>query len=244
MKKNQEPLPVKEKYPLASAWRRIGVRFLDMLIVSLVSIGIFCALLVWNVQDNNLTRNPVLFRWMFLLSVFLSYGWCFLYFIVIPYFWKGYTLFKKLFKLKTHELIDSKKFFLDLIKKECMLWMPIYVVMFCFACVLFAYQDDPYRIINLLITYQFVSQGSSSAIFPIFQFLFIIAIIPITFITIHMAINNKKRALHDYFSNTCVVYLVPITDVSEDSLKINKITTSLNLPGLIDEEALGEANNG
>lgn len=118
--------------------------------------------------------------------------------------------------------------------------MPIYVVMLIFACVLFVVKDDPYEMINLLITYQFVTEGSKSAIFPIFQFLLIIAIIPVTIIAIHMAVNNKKRALHDIFSNTCVVYLVPMRDGDSSEIKLRKITPSLNLPGMIDEEVIGE----
>ncbi len=119
--------------------------------------------------------------------------------------------------------------------------MPVYVVMLILAFVLLAINDDPYEMINKLITYHFVSQESKNVIPPIFQFLFIAAIIPITVITIHMAINNKKRALHDLFSNTCVVYLVPMRDGDSSEMKLHKIT--LNLPGMIDEEVIGELDH-
>ncbi len=203
--------------------------------------GIFAGLLLWNINYATKTsNNPDLFRGMFFLSVLISYLWWFIYFIVIPYYWKGYTLFKKAFKLKTHELIDSTKFFQHLVKKECMIWMPIFLVLFIYSIVLSSFQDDPLKMLQTLLNYQ--NTNTHDYINPIFQFLFIFSIIPVIIIMIHMAINSKKRALHDIFSDTCVVYLVPME--GSDTPKINSRKLNLDLPGMIDEDVLMEQLDG
>lgn len=233
MKKNNEP---KSKYNLATATRRIGARILDFIFVSIISIAIVLALVLWIVINKN-DYNATLFTGMLTLSIILSFILWFGYFIIIPFFFKGYTLFKKALKIKTHELIDSKKFFLHLIKKELFIWIPFYLILFIFSLVLFKYQD-PMNIINSLILFQLKkpSNNEQTILLTIFQFLFILSFVPVFIISIHIMFNSKKRALHDFYSDTCVVYTVPVID--EPIKSFNKKKINVNLPGIIDENEL------
>ncbi len=116
--------------------------------------------------------------------------------------------------------------------------MPIFVILLCYSFVLFSVTNDPLEMIKSLVQYQYSNSGGKNYINPIFQFLFIFSIIPVIIIIIHMAINSKKRALHDIFSNTCVVYLVPME--GSDTPMTNKTYLNLDLPGMIDEDVLME----
>lgn len=233
----------KKKYGLASAIRRIITRLLDYLIISIISIGVFLGLTIWIVLNKNNNYNNTLFSGMFFLGIFLSFCIFFIYFIIIPWRWKGYTIFKKIFKIKTHDLINHKKFFYHLIKKETMLWIIIFIILFIFGIVLF-FKNNPLQILNDLILFQFSTNDNKEILLPIFQFLFILSFIPNIIILIHMSVNSKKRAIHDFFSDTCVVYLIPISNNDDRSnLLLNTKIYDVDLPGIVDENSLKELND-
>lgn len=230
----------KLKFSLAPAAKRIFARFFDMLLLSIISIGVFCALTLWIIINHKNNYNEKMFSGMLLLSFFISFCIFFIYFIIIPYLWKGYTIFKKIFKIKTHELINDKNFFIDLIKKELFIWFFFFIINFIFSIILFFY-PKPLDILNKLLTFNF--NFSDEYIFiPIFQFMYVIFFIPILIITIHLSLNSKKRTLHDYFSNTCVIYTIPISDETTDTNDKLPIY-NYELPGLINDDVLKEINN-
>ncbi len=227
----------KNKYELASATKRIIARSLDMFFLVLISIGIFCALTLSIIINNHDKYNQPLFVGMLLLSFLISFIIFFIYFIVIPYFFKGYTLFKKIFKIKTHNTFQNKSFFINLIKKELFLWMFLFLVNIIFVIILFFYKD-PLSIINKLFLFDF-KFNKNQIFIPIFQFLNILFFLPITIIVIHLAINSKKKALHDYFSDTCVINTIPI----ETNNEVGKDKVNFEMPGIIDSEVLKELEN-
>lgn len=230
----------KARYSLAPASKRILARFFDLLIVCLLSIAVFCSLTLWIIINNKKNYDNKLFSGMILLSFFISFMLFFAYFIVIPYFWKGYTFFKKIFKIKTHELINDKYFFFHLIKKEFFIWIILFILNFIFSFILFFY-NDPLSIMSKLLMFNFTYKDNKYIFIPIFQFFYVIFFIPSLIITVHLSLNSRKRALHDFFSDTCVISTIPLKD--DNSTNEINVIYNYDLPGVIDESALEELNN-
>lgn len=91
-------------YPLTTPLVRFIVRLLDAIITGIISVIIY--------KLVNLTNN---FDITILLTIILSYGVFAIYYLIIPYLTKGYTLFRYIFKIKLIELINIRKYLAHLV---------------------------------------------------------------------------------------------------------------------------------
>lgn len=225
----------KIKYPLAPATRRVLARFFDLFLLCVLSIGIFSAFTLWIFINDRTYYNQKLFCGMFLIANFTSILMFFIYFVVFPYFFGGYTLFMRMFKIKVYSNKKGFVFFREIIKRELFIWFLFFIINFILIIVLF-FQNNPLEIIKELFIFNF---SNENIMIPIFQFLYVLCIIPMIVITIHMVMRSGKRAIHDIFSNTYVILNKPIIENNKNTME-KKYS---NLPGIIDEKALEEINN-
>lgn len=74
-------------YPLAKAWIRFLTRFLDTVFTLFISIGLYY--LVKFINNNDLEFGKIA-----LITIILVFFLMIIYYLIIPYFTKGYTLFR------------------------------------------------------------------------------------------------------------------------------------------------------
>ncbi len=260
----------KLRYPLASASQRFFARLFDMIIIILISvaIGFLCFIGVdttattdagftnffdWlaslfdssNSSDTPATDPFIIDGWRIFLIFLLSTITNIIYFVVIPYFWKGFTICKYLFKIHTYELINRKYFFKHLVKREMFIWglssiINMILAIFCWS------SDNAWLLLNDLINMnpphdpqvEFIASS-------VFKTLYAITGLVLLALIVHMFFNNKKRAFHDLASDTCVISTVatPSDDPQGVANKFKNKVRNYSLPGEINPGAFDELDD-
>lgn len=71
------------------------------------------------------TGKETIDGWRILVLMICLFIVNFLYFVVLPTFWSGQTIFKKAFKIKFVSETKKKNFFLQILKREFLIWIPL-----------------------------------------------------------------------------------------------------------------------
>lgn len=220
----------KKKYYLSSSTRRFFARafdfFISFILIFLSSLLIFKDFYFKNADINNIDNRAV-----FLYFSITSFFILFLYFVFFPYFFKGRTLFKFLFKIRVIYLNKNKSYyFYHLVKKEFFIWgfISIFNIIISIMDLVFfknksfieqVYFSDIYDKLDLIVI---IFRSINSALLILFLF-----------ININLFIKSKKRTSLDYISKTAVVYNSykpkEITNNKKDVTKMHN-----KLPGIID----------
>lgn len=257
-KKNNQPV---RQYRLASAWLRIGNRFIDLLIVIVIVVVIYF-IFFRNLDFNNL--NAALF-FGYTLIVFLLFN---IYFLIIPFFTKGYTLVSYFLKIRIYSTAltfqKGKKFYhnlnffflFQLFLRELFLWYFFTLLLLILGITAFFLQKELIRFlknisINLITLFNFSNSnmGKNSNNLQVYDILFQTGFTISTLLNlitiISVIISNKKRSIHDHFSQSVVVNMKEsISDQIEMPLnqkRQKQKRTKLNLlPGEINSDAIDE----
>ncbi|WP_412031900.1 hypothetical protein [Malacoplasma muris] len=234
----------KAKYNLANAWTRLVSKFFDLVIIIGAVVGLVFALFY--------NDGEVVYSWKVFLLSLLTFFLFFIWFIVIPFAFNGYTVFSALFKIKIYSVslkniylnkwykkIDFK-FLFELIKRELFLWGLPSIIFLVFGIVSFTYPNEATTLIKNIIGYK--SDTLTNVIGTIFTTLISLSLLCPLVIIINIIFTSKKRSLNDYFSNTVVLKMIDVNSTDIDNNKNIKQSKTINikygLPGEIDPEAI------
>lgn len=222
----------KSTFYLASASKRIFIKLLEYLILTGINILIS---FIFTFKTINWSNSELIGdSWIFSLAISFSFIANFLiwfgYFCLIPYFFKGYTLFYKIFKLKLHSSKEKWKL-INLFKREMFIWVPIFLVGWIMTLVSFAF-NDPILFFSQIISFNQLNSSTAIKVTgAIFCFLYIICSLPTLGIIINTISNSNDQTIIDNYSK---IYVIDLSTRVEQ--KIKEIKNKKNdLPGLIDE---------
>lgn len=221
------------KYELASSQRRFLLRISEYLI--LISLNIVIMYLytfkIVDFSNYDANYNHNLFSLAFTCAFITDFLFWSIYFIIIPYFYKGYTLLAKLFKLKLY-CAQSEWKLLNFFKREILLWVPINILFIIIGLISFVFNDP----INFLVSIVLINKQSNNVwqtiIATFLLFLNIILFLPIILAIINLFLNSKKSTFIDRFSHLKLLYMKPIMSIED--VKNNKESKTYDLPLLID----------
>ena len=214
-------------YPLAKAWVRFIVRCLDSIIVIGIMIGLFFLIKEY---------ASFSFGIEFLLIVILGFLVSFIYFVVVSFFTKGYTLFRWIFRIKLIELIHSKKYFWHLIVHDMLIWMHFGILTLIYAIITACQPVDQQRdFFDALINTRQDSMANTVAI--IFKILYSASALTSLIFMIYSFINSGKRSIPDLMSWTAMINLNKPTPQNKN-VNVNASgwtpDKALHLPGSIE----------
>lgn len=243
----EEKSKIIARFPLASASNRFFSRLLDMFIVIGISIGlgfaIICTDPVYQVKNSSILVGET---WRYFLVALISAIISFFYFIIVPFFWKGQTLMKKLFKLSSHNFMPLNSFFFGLVKHELFIWVLLVLINIIFSLTLWGLGPEKatelIKDINVFSPNKNTTGGIYIAAIVFSTFYMIVGMIDIVLVIL-LFIKNKKANAIDNFSNIVVIKLI---DISGDDINatMNKKSQSkkinYGLPGEINDEVIEE----
>ena len=242
------------RFPLASAGIRLASRFLDMLLISTLGIG-FGFLIICTDPQFAWSNDPMYISesWRYFLVSFIFATICILYFIILPKFWKGQTLFKKIFKIRFYSLLPLKNEFWLIFKHDLFIWVfLVFVILTLGTTLMFLGADKASELISYfgLIGTTSATEGVNDLglyiCSIIFDSLYAILGIIILGMIIAMFVKNKKPALQDKFSDLIVIKLSPTsTDTPNTSKNVKPAKKKINygLPGEISSESFEEIDS-
>lgn len=213
-------------YPLTTPLVRFIVRLLDAIITGIISFIIY--------KLVSLTKN---FDITILLTIILSYGVFAIYYLIIPYLTKGYTLFRYIFKIKLIELINIRKYLVHLVVHDLFIWIHFSTLTLIYVIIVVNLPQNHHQLLQNL----FNSQSSFEVINVVFRILYsLAAIVSIAFL-VYSFLRKGKRNLQDLMSWTAVISLSRPTPENIDAkLNLNgwNPKPKYHLPGEIDATAL------
>ncbi len=224
----------KSKFYIVSAKKRILVKLFEYIV--LIGINLLITYL-FTFNSLNWSNSTLLVPgWQF--SVYLLFDFIvistiwFCYFIVCPYFFRGYTLITKIFKLKLYTNKENWKF-INFLKRECFTWIPLNVVCLVMSLVSFAFVN-PVEFLSQIVTFSSTSGTlAERTIGYIFTFLYIISSIPLFFVFINTLANNCRKTAIDKLSNIVLIDISTQIKIDEPHYPKN-----YDLPIMLDEEEL------
>lgn len=233
----------KSKHRYAGIWKRTFSRIFDFLFVSVVSFIFFILCFINQINelfsqwDENTSK---LDTWRVCLATGISTFLLFFYFYIIPYITKGYTIFKKAFKIRLHTNERHLNFFWLIFKHEFLL--TFFVIAFnVILIILIAASNQPILVVKFIssITYDekltnLIKQNIAiSTVSFIIKAGYILSCFLPFVIFFHMWFNKNKPALHDKFSSTFVYeleeYKPNISIKTPKEITINELSLA---PGL------------
>lgn len=229
----------KQKYNLASATSRLFCRFFDLIIVFFILIAIY--FIIFNSKDRKITKLKL---FLFLFFISLTF---FIYFVIQPFIFNGYTLFSKIFKIKIYsinlKIISKNKFF----KKQNYIFLKQLFIREIFTIIFFSFLTFILSILAFIVyelvldylteirKFSFNAKNNTNPISIIFTSLYSMAMLINIFIIFNIIVFSGKRSFNDHISNTVVIKTTPsFLDTSKTNLNLkNNLDKkiNLNLPG-------------
>lgn len=240
----QEQPKNKVRYNLAKASERIFARLLDILIILTLSVGWACLIFLTDPNFKGSLSGFIISQpYRYFLFCLVCVVSNILYFICLPYWWKGQTLGKKAFKLAIYNQVFTHLFW-NIFRKEFFIWEVLSIVEIAFSLVLFIVgQSKGYRDANDVLQQMFSynSQKPYYAYAIIFASLFSIAGLCSIFCIISVALHSGHQSFTDKISNTVVIKMVDVIGSDKENerknIKGQKIKHNLSLPGVIGDSA-------
>jgi hypothetical protein len=157
----------------------------------------------------------------------------FLYFVVIPTYCHGYTLFSFILKIKTINQ-DGKHIFHKLFKKELVLTFVANFITLSLTIFLSTLNSDDAK--NFIVNF-----NSENPTNVLFSCLFTVYGLIIFFVFVNTIYRNGQKTLIDDFTGTTVINSKPATQSIQAEELI--VPTNNNMPGIITEEIKKEIEN-
>lgn len=236
----------KHRYNLASAISRIGSRFLDLLMLMLLNIGLFFAIFA----NETFASLPI---WKFSLACFILSFTLFIYFIVVPFFSGGYTVFSAAVKIRIYSItlrtITSRKwlkqldfvFLVQLMYREALNVGTYIIIFLVLGIVGFIFPDQTKLYIQKIFNSIEINNQTdlnNNYVAIVFSSLFSIAAMANLLIIANVIMFNKKRSFTDHISNTVVIKMIDVIGGNDPQMPLNfKNKTrqiKYNLPGELD----------
>ncbi len=246
----------KKKYNLASAVSRTFTRFFDLLFTFIIIIAFFFIIFsnlfqinLYNVQNWDLIQS-----WQIFLFTFIIFLTIFIYFIIVPFLCRGYTIFSKIFKIRIYstslQIVNEKYkcfknlhwiFFVQLLIRESLTCLVMVIVTVFLGITSFFAKND---VLSFLLSVTTNEASNQNVVEIVFQSLYTIAAILDFILILNVAFTNKKRSFTDHISNTVVVKMVEVfSDDKNGVLNLKnkkKPVIKYNLPGEIDTNEIFE----
>ncbi|MEG1821006.1 MAG: RDD family protein [Malacoplasma sp.] len=236
------------RFNLAKASQRFFARLFDFIFLGLIIVGLFFAIF-------NTSKIQGWQMFVFSIVVFICLG---IYFIIIPFVTNGYTLFKKVFKIKTHnillnnisrwkpKLLKGKDFIFlfFLFKKELLIWFIWSIVFIVFGIICLTMKDKAHDFIIDFISAKSASVWSAKIYSGVFVTIFSILFVLDAFLLINLFMTSGKRCFNDNISNTIVIKMVDVNS-SDSNSNLNKAVQKTanikyKLPGEISSTLIDE----
>ncbi|MDR3330007.1 MAG: RDD family protein [Mycoplasmataceae bacterium] len=234
----------KARYALAKAWNRIFARAIDTLLLTLV-ISAIAILIIYTDAAGLSGAFDLTDKWRYFLIGLESCMLMFFYFLIIPLWTKGRTLGLFIFKLKIYNLIPTRNFFINLIKREFFLWIILALTNLALGITLWV-MKNPTDFLKALLLQTTTDDSKTKLSAGIFQTLWGISGVFLVIVIIHMCIFNKRRCFIDHISDTVVIKLVDISSNDPNAsanAKMVKNKRNYGLPGEIVAGAEDEINS-
>jgi len=217
------------RYPLASAWRRIGAKVLDIFIISVVFTACAIAILAtapgfkWN-EITYIESWRYILIGIIMLSLFVGLMY------ILPIF-TDWTIGMKAAKLKYVHILPLSKKAGNLFKHEILIWGIMCILSFI-LCIILAclenvdLQKSLLEGIRTMGAYsKDIGEIKSKPLFytgVTFACLYYGVAIVLLAVIIGLFVRNKKPTFYDKFSNIVVIHLKPIN--TPDKLHNKKVT--------------------
>ena len=234
--------------------RRFIGRFFDLILTfSFILLLFFLFFLDLDQKGINIAINSenwvgtYIFSTKILFLSIISFLINFIYFIIIPYFWKGYTIFRRILKIKYYIYSDENKI-MNLFKGEIFIWVIPILAFFLFSLISFSvtnslvlcYFLNPFNNSSKLTT--IFSNPAYVIISNIFIIIFSFSFLPSLIVLLWSFIKSGKVTINDNFAG---IYCISTLDVKLDHNEKNKGFNN-NVPGILDESEIdkitGEKN--
>lgn len=232
----------KTKHKLASIWKRSFARIFDYMFLMIISFLFFiiCFIGQYNQLFSNWNSNAShLDTWRVCLATCFATFLIFFYFYIIPYVTKGYTIFKKIFKIRLYSNERYLNFFWLIFKHEFLLsFFPI--IFNIILIIIIGISNDPISVTKFISSINFnedfINSIKNNYAIAIPSFIVKIGYIfsgflPM-FLFFYMWFNKNKKSLQDKMSNTIVYELQeykPNITINQQEKKQNNL---LLAPGL------------
>lgn len=233
------------RFNLANASSRLLSRFFDLIFITLFVIG-FLFLIV--------QKGTVIAGWKIFLFTLIMNIIFFLYFIILPFLWNGYTLFNKAFKIKIYSVLLKnikstnyiknldKRFLLQLIKRDLFNWIipTLSILLYGILCISLFFDDATEFIKSIFYQNTNIAQHYiivSKILATIISFSFMCPL----FVMINVILTSRKRSVNDHFSDTVVIKMVEVHSndpFGATNNKNKKVNMKYSLPGEIVPEAI------
>jgi len=235
--------------------RRFIARIFDtLLILSFIILLFYLFFVDLNSQTIEDAIKSIKWNGTYIFStklLFLSIIWFlinYLYFIVLPTYWRGYTLFRRILKIRYYIYSDQSRF-RNLFRAEIFIWVMPIASLFLFSLISFSVPNSlilSYSLISLNnvvgLPPEFLANQAYLIISNIFKIFFIASFLPSTIVLISSFIKTGKVTLNDDFAG---IYCISTLDVAPDAKEPIK-TFNNNVPGILDETEIdkitGEKN--
>ncbi len=188
-------------------------------------------------------NSAALAGWRLFSFSLVNFGWYFVYFVLIPYFTKGYTLWTKVVHIKMIDADDQQLEIRQLCLHNSSLWMVMmgWMVVVSIAYWIFSAFNQAQSFLMGMLTFNTNSSLAGTVGFGIGVFMRVITVI-IGLITgvilINILINRTTYAFVDSMSDTYMVLDKPSLE-TEVVVKTNTYLMNENqqkMPGMICEQ--------
>ena len=229
----------KHRYNLASALSRTSSRFLDLVFICLLNVGFYFSLFF----NETFATFPI---WKFATVCFLISLSLFIYFILVPFFSGGYTIFSAIFKIRIYTInlktITTRKwfknlefvFFVQLLVREA-LSLLTYAVFFILLGIISFISPDLAKEYLKSLSNGTLSNSTTNYVQIVFSSLFSIAALLDVIIIVNVVLSSKKRSFADHISNTVVIKMVDVIGGKDPQMPLNyknkESKIKYNLPG-------------
>lgn len=241
---NKNQPQTKVRYNLAKASERIFARLIDLLLMIVLSICWGCLIFLTDPNfKGKLSGFTISEPYRYFLFCVICIASYILYFICLPYWWKGQTLGKKAFKLAIYNQVFTH-FFWNIFRRDFFIWELLSLVELVLSMILFIVgevkgADAANKIIQQMYSYDSGSDYYAYAV--VFASLFSIAGLVSILCVISTGIHSGHQSFNDKISNTVVVKLVDVigSDKANErkNVKGKKIKHNYSLPGVISDSA-------
>ncbi len=253
------------RHKYAGIWKRTFARILDMLLLSVVAFLICLLCFVGNFNELFVkwTDTTRLDSWRVFLAIMIATFLTFFYFYIIPYITKGYTAFKKIFKIRMYTNEKHKNFFWLIFKHEFLITFFILLINIMFAIIVIS-TNQPIKAIKFVVMFDFepTKDAAGTIIYDPSQDIknnlniaipsffvkagyIISGFIPMV-LFFYMWFHKNKLALQDIISQTfvyCLEEYVPQVVVTSEVIEQDNSSQSVLAPGLSKTIAKGKSQS-
>lgn len=226
-----------EIFYFANATNRIFARFLDSLLMIFFCIGFaFLFYFFCDVKVNVITNMQKTKWWQF--DAYLAFVLLIncLYFLILPYFWHGQTLFRKVFRIRLI-VTDNKYKFGKFILHDLFIWIILFFFFFLISLILTFTESESASNVIIKLLIRAKSQNLAAQIIGWFFWIIIVVLsFILLFIFVNTMINSQTQTFCDLKSKTAMIK-TELKSLHQNNSKLQNVTKYpselKDLPGII-----------